>query len=159
MRTFLLAPGALLAVLLLLAPAAAGACTCTNEPTLEQEFASATRVFSGRVLGITPSADENFLEVLFEPLERWKGPLDHGIVVVTGSHDGLCGSRFNVGGDYLVFCRVISYGITLTPMPFTTSCSRTGPLAGNPWISQLPLPVLPVPAAGRTWGSLKVVYR
>jgi hypothetical protein len=44
-------------------------------------------------------------------------------------------------------------------MPFTHSCSRTGPLEGNPWISSLPPPVLPVPSARPTWGAIKLSAR
>lgn len=150
--------GALVAALLA-APVTAAACSCTYEPTLQEEFDSATRVFSGRVLWINPSPYGEWNEVMFEPLERWKGPMDPGIVVVTGSNDGVCGNHFEVGGEYLLFCWVLSYGITLTPMPFTHSCSRTAPLEANPWISLLPPPVLPVSAARPTWGALKTIHR
>lgn len=150
--------GALLAALLLGAPVVAVACSCTNELTLQQEFDSAWLVFSGRVTSIQPDPFGT-LAVFFEPLQRWKGPLDFHQLVVTPLDTSACGFPFEVGQEYLVFANSYNYGITLTPAPFTHLCSRTSPLAGNPYIVALPPPLVTTPAARATWGTLKVRYR
>jgi hypothetical protein len=51
------------------------------------------------------------------------------------------------------------YGITLTPTPFTHLCSRTSLLAGNPYVPDLPAPLVTTPASRPSWGTLKVRYR
>jgi len=150
--------GVILAIALAAAPHAAGACSCTTERTVQQEFDGAWKVFSGRVVSIQPELD-GVLAVFFEPYERWKGSLDHVVKVVTSEDQGSCGYRFTVGGEYLVFGQYSLVGITSTPTAITYSCSRTSPLAGNPYLSQLPPPLLPTPAAVRSWGTLKVRYR
>lgn len=157
MRVPLLA-APLLALTLAAAPRAAGACSCTSTPTLQEEFDGAWKVFSGRVVSIQPELDD-LVAVVFEPHERWKGTLDHLEKVVTPDFDGACRYPFVVGGEYLVFGQYRLVGITYTPRAFTHSCSRTSPLYGNPYVPLLPPPVLPTPAVARSWGTLKVRYR
>lgn len=148
----------LLAFALAAAPRAVGACTCSGTATLQQEFDVAWKVFSGRVVAIQPELD-GLVAVIFEPHERWKGTLEHHEKVVTPEDEGACRYPFVVGGEYLVFGQYRLVGITYTPTAFTHSCSRTSPLYGNPYVSQLPPPLLPTPAAARSWGTLKVRHR
>lgn len=158
MRLPLPAAPILALALVALAPGASRACTCSEPPTLQQEFDGAWKVFSGRVVAIQPELD-GLVAVIFEPYERWKGTLDFYEKVVTPEDEGTCRYRFGVGGEYLVFGRYHLVGITYTPTAFTHSCSRTSPLYGNPYLAQLPPPLLPTPAAARSWGTLKVGYR
>lgn len=153
-------PAAPLLALALVAssPGAIRACTCTEPPTLQQEFDGAWKVFSGRVVAIQPELD-GLVAVIFEPYERWKGTLDYFVKVVTPEHEGVCGYPFAIGGEYLVFGQYHLVGITYTPTAFTHLCSRTSALEGNPYLAQLPPPLLPTPATARSWGTLKVRYR
>lgn len=150
--------GALLAALLLGAPALASACSCTNQLTLQQEFDYAWLVFSGRVTGIQPDPFGT-LVVTFEPLQRWKGPLDFAQIVVTPPNSAACGFPFEPGQEYLVFATMAYYGLTYTPTPFTHLCSRTAPLADNPYLPEMPPPLLTTTAARPTWGALKTIHR
>lgn len=148
----------LLGALLLAVPVAAAACSCTNELTLQQEFDGAWLVFSGRVLEI--QADPfGTLAVQLEPIQRWKGPLQYVQLVVTPVDEAVCGFPFVVGEEYLVFTTMSYYGITYTPTPFTHLCARTSPLAGNPYLADMPPPLVTTPAAPATWGRLKTIYR
>lgn len=148
----------LLAALLLAAPVAATACSCTNELTLQQEFDAAWVVFSGRVLQVQPDPFGT-LAVYLEPIQRWKGPLEYVQLVVTPLDEAVCGFPFVVGGEYLVFGNLSYYGITYTPAPFTHLCARTSPLAGNPYLAEMPPPLVTTPAARASWGRLKTIYR
>jgi hypothetical protein len=144
----------LLTALLLLAPASALACSCTNNLTLEQEFGYAAGVFSGRVIAINPVPDDpNTVLVTLDPITRWKGPLEGPQVVATPANEAICGFPFLVGEEYLVFWTSYQH------VPYTHLCSRTSLLANNSDVPQLPTPQLPVPAAARSWGALKTIYR
>lgn len=147
---------ALLAALLA-TPRSAAACSCTNNLTLQQEFDYASVVFSGRVLEIQPGFD-NMLEVRFEPLQRWKGPLHSAQLVVTPLDTAACGFPFEVGEEYLVFTTGMFYGVA-SHAEFTHLCSRTSLLAGNPHLPGLPPPLATTPAARPSWGTLKIAYR
>ena len=158
MRRFPWGPAALLAASLVASPLPASACSCTNNLTTMEEFGYARTVFSGRVLSVEPNAYGQ-LTVEFQPIDRWKGPLEYVPYVFTPENDGVCGYHFEVGQEYLVFVTVTYVGITYTPVPFTHLCSRTSPLEGNPYVAELPPPLLPVPATRSAWGTLKVRYR
>jgi hypothetical protein len=146
------------AALVAAGPRPAAACSCTNELTLQQEFDGAWVVFSGRVLEI--NADPfGTLAVRMDPIQRWKGSLAPGQIVVTPVNEAVCGFPFVVGEEYLVFGLYYAYGITYTPTPYTHLCSKSGLLADNPYLAQLPPPLLPTPAARPTWGALKIGYR
>lgn len=148
----------LLAAGLVASPLPAFACSCTNNLTTQQEFDYAYSVFSGRVLSVQPNAYGS-LVVEFQPIDRWKGPLEYVPYVFTPPNSAVCGYDFVVGQEYLVFVTITYVGVTYTPAWFTHLCSRTSPLDGNPYLSELPPPILPVPAARSAWGSLKVRYR
>ena len=62
-----------LACVVCIAPRAAHGCSCTNNLTLQEEFDSATGVFSGRVLSVTPSYVPELNWVVLQPITRWKG--------------------------------------------------------------------------------------
>ena len=144
---------ATIALVFLLRPMAAGACSCTFDHTLMEEFDLTSAVFGGTVTNIQTAANGYDLLVTLTPTVRWKGGFDDPVQVTTGANSGVCGVSFMVGESYLVF----AYG---SQSPFVTfSCTRTGPLVGNPLVSQLPPPVLPVPTRATTWGAVKSSYR
>ena len=148
------------ATLVALVPTPALACSCTNNLTLDQEFAAAGSVFSGRVSAIAPSPDPSYLAVQFEPITRWKGTLDATPVVLTPPNEGVCGFPFQVGLEYLVFASVYAIGVPPSaPVYYTHLCSRTGLLAGHPDLPNLPPPLVPTAVRARTWGALKGIYR
>jgi hypothetical protein len=148
----------LLAAAIVAVPVAAPACSCTNNLTTAQEFDYAWMVFSGRVLAVQPDPFGS-LTVVLEPIQRWKGPLGYQQVVVTPDNPGTCGYLFEIGKEYLVFATMTYYGLTLTPTPFTHLCSRTSLLAGNPYLAELPPPLVTTAASRPSWGTLKVRYR
>jgi hypothetical protein len=158
MRRIPWGPAALLAACLAASPLSASACSCTNNLTTQQEFDYAYAVFSGRVLSVQPNAYGQ-LTVVFQSIDRWKGPLDYESYVFTPPDASVCGYHFVVGQEYLVFVTISYVGITYTPVWFTHLCSRTSPLEGNPYIAELPPPLLPVPTTRSAWGTLKVRYR
>jgi hypothetical protein len=158
MRRFPWALAALLAACLTASPLPASACSCTNNLTTQQEFDYAWKVYSGRVLSVQTDLSGNLI-VGVVPIDRWKGPIDYTEVVVTPPNEAVCGFPFEVGQEYLIFATVTYTGITYTPTPFTHLCSRTGLLAGNPYLSELPPPLLPTPTRRTAWGTLKVRYR
>ena len=90
MRRFPWGPAALLVACLVTSPRAASACSCTNNLTTQQEFDYARTVFSGRVLSVEPNAYGQ-LTVVFEPIDRWKGPLEYFPYVFTPENGGVCG--------------------------------------------------------------------
>ena len=62
-----------------------------------------------------------------------------------------------VASEYLVFA-FESYAVGSTPF-FTHLCSRTSPLADNPYVPLLGPPLLPTGASPTTWGAIKLLYR
>ena len=147
----------LLAAAVLLAPPRALACSCTNNHTVMEEYDAASTLFAGTVTNIQPAGDGLNYMVTLNPTIRWKGGLDSPAQVLTGLNDGVCGFHFVVGEDYLVFAfNTLFNG---QPALFTHSCSMDGLLAGNTIVPQLPPPVQPVPTLGRSWGTLKTLYR
>jgi len=140
---------------IVLRPLDAHACTCTWDLTTIEEFNSAVAVFAGTVTGIEPAGDGYNVIVTLTPTVRWKGGFDDPVQTLTGMNDGLCGVHFVVGESYLVF----AWNSGGQPVFFTHSCSRTGLLAGNPTVSELPPPQQPVPTRMKTWGALKTFYR
>lgn len=139
---------------------ASAACICPPTPTVSEAFNSAFAIFSGRVLSTRPDIFSlSRTVVILQPYTRWEGPLGDPMGVLVENAEADCGYVFVVGGEYLVYGELTYTGLTYTPAVLVTSCSRTAPLAGNPDLALLPPPVLPVPARGRTWGTLKSAYR
>jgi hypothetical protein len=137
-------------------PRTAAACSCTNELTLQQEFGFANAVFSGRVVSVDPVGDGFHVLAVLEPIARWKGGIGPTVGVLTPENQGICGFPFEIGGEYLVFA-FESYAVGSTPF-FTHSCSRTSPLADNPYVPLLGPPLLPTGASPTTWGAIKLLY-
>ena len=152
-------PAIVIVAIVAFAPAAVRACSCSNQLTLEEEFANAVGVFSGTVLAIDASYLSNRSFVTFRPIARWKGGLGDPMVVATPDSPVICGYPFVVGQDYVVFYSITYIGVTYTPVAFAHLCSRTSALADNPYVPQLPPPLLPTPVRNATWGSLKTHYR
>ena len=152
------------AVVLLIGPAwpalASAACICPPSPTVSEAFNSAHAVFSGRVLSTQPDLFSlTRTVVILQPYTRWKGALSEPMGVLVENSGADCGYAFAVGGEYLVYGDLTYTGLTYSPATLVTSSSRTAPLADNPDLALLPPPVLPVPARGRAWGTLKSLYR
>jgi hypothetical protein len=148
---------AALAFAVLLRPIESHACSCTFDHTVMEEFNIATAVFAGTVTNIQPAGDGTNVLVTMTPTIRWKGGFDDPVQVITGMNDGVCGVHFVVGESYLVFAFNTTY--SGQPAFFTHSCTRTGVLANNPTVSDLPPPQQPVPTRLKTWGALKTSYR
>lgn len=150
----------LLPALLLVAPASALACSCTNNLTLEQEFGYAAGVFSGRVISVDPVPNDPYtVLVTLDPITRWKGPLEGPQVVATPADEAICGYPFLVGEEYLVFWTYANAGPYYPHVPYTHLCSKTSPLPDNGYVPLLPSPEQTVQARPRSWGALKTIYR
>jgi hypothetical protein len=122
-----------------------------------QEFGYAAAVFAGTVTDIQPVGDGVNEVVTMTPTIRWKGGFDDPVLVVTGLNGGVCGFPFAIGESYLVFASNTVYAGN--PAFFTHLCAKTGVLANNPYVSELPPPLQPVPTSLKTWGALKSFYR
>ena len=133
------------------------ACSCTNDPTLEEQVASASMVFSGLVTDIQPAGDKSNVLVTITPLRRWKGGLDNPVLVATGMDVGVCGVTFVVGSEYLVFAYPVQ--IAGQQRPFTHSCTRTALAENNPDVTNLGPPLIPTAVRSLTWGGVKLAWR
>src|SRR5690348_7718865 len=102
-------------------PAAGRACECTNNLTLDQEFAGTPLLLSGIVTSITPQGEGLYEIVTLTPLQRWKGGLDDPMQVETALNTAICGYPFQVGVAYLVFATPLTPGA----MPWADLCRRT----------------------------------
>ncbi len=146
---------AIFAIAIVLRPIDSHACSCTFDHTVMEEFDIAVAVFAGTVTNIQPSADGYNLVVTITPTIRWKGGFDDPVQVLTPLNGAVCGYEFVVGESYLVF----AFNSGGQPPFFTHLCSRTGLLANNSTVPQLPPPQHPVPTRMKTWGALKTFYR
>ena len=133
------------------------ACTCTNEPTLAQEFESAAAVFTGRVTAIQPAGDGFNVIVTLTPLLRWKGGLDDPVILATPENAGICGYAFEIAREYLVFAW--PYSISGQETIFTHLCSRTASAEGNQDIPNLGSPLVPTAVRAMSWGGVKRAWR
>jgi hypothetical protein len=113
--------------------AAAGtslACSCvaTREPVKTQvsnAYKDSTAIFSGKVTSIEQTADGNTYVIKFAVKDTWKGTAGAEITVRTATQSSMCGYRFEIGKEYLVY----SYG-TVEALG-VANCSRTAWMPGN----------------------------
>lgn len=93
-----------LCLALILAPAAADACSCIGPfpPPLEA-LAEADAVFFGEVLDVTQPEGSFDVEATFLVHAVWKGPIQSTLTVRTPSTTAGCGFPFSEGQDYLVY--------------------------------------------------------
>lgn len=146
---------AILAIAIVLRPTDSHACSCTYDRTVMEEFNFAVAVFGGTVTSVEDAGSYDNLLVTLTPTIRWKGGFDDPVQVLTPMNGAICGFDFVVGESYLVFAS--NYGGQ--PIFFTHLCSRTGLLAGNSTVAELPPPQQPVPTHTKTWGAVKTFYR
>jgi hypothetical protein len=97
---------------LLLVPAAAHACTCTQRP-LEENYAGADVVFAGRIVANEfPGPPQETWRVTVRVTEVWRGdcvsPEADGLVILESYDGATCGlaDQFSVGEDWVLFCEL-----------------------------------------------------
>lgn len=107
----------LCAALLLCLPNVAAACSCalpplskTEKQLIKLERKKSQAVFSGEVTEIIipklPSGEESWTaEVRFKVLQTWKGTKSATVTVFTANVCCICGYKFEVGEQYLVYAR------------------------------------------------------
>jgi hypothetical protein len=107
--------------------AAAGtslACSCvaTRESVKTQvsnAYKDSTAIFSGKVTAIEQTADGNTYVVKFAVKDTWKGAGGTEITVRTETQSSMCGYRFALGREYVV------YAYQSTNTLGVNNCSRT----------------------------------
>lgn len=152
------APILLLSLLgLLVAPAAADACSCVGGTPLCQSFWTTDVVFSGEVISIgsTPNPYGGQYPahrlVRLKVLDAFRGGVQGVVEVATGAGGGDCGYNFIQGMTYLVYAHAGKSGLS------TSICSRTRVLsqAGED-LAYIRGAMQQPSAAGRVFG--RVVY-
>jgi FlgD Ig-like domain len=116
-------------------PTPAESCTC-YQITPAETFARATFVFVGTVVAeelpssmTNTSADKGGWR--FTVSRGWKGAPTEEVTIYSGLDTGMCGYRFEVGDEYLVYAYVVTNTSgnwpegTQFPVLATASCSRT----------------------------------
>ncbi len=84
------------------------ACSCLA-PTgklktqVTNAYKGAVAVFSGKVVSVEKSADENYWIVKFAVQDSWKGIGGTEITVRTATSSAMCGYQFEDGKEYLVY--------------------------------------------------------
>lgn len=108
------------------------ACSCTELPSIEEEFDRSQAVFSGKVIRISENEsmkDYKTKSVLFEVTNTWKGVKQSQIIIRTGQGGGDCGINFIEGVDYLVYAYESDmYGAKEL---VTNICDRTNKLSAS----------------------------
>lgn len=111
----------------LAAAAPAHACTCAPPGPPAAELAAADAVFSGRVISVEATRQEDRfprLTVRFALAEVWKGLPEGEVATVTTAGDSAaCGYHFEPGEEYLVYAQEGDPGSLSTGL-----CTRTSPL-------------------------------
>lgn len=126
-RTCWLLP--LVALIAVLAPARADACTCVVGAPVCDTFWKTDVVFAGEVLEIAPipnPSGRQFMahkRVRFRVDQSWRGAVEGTVEITTGAGGGDCGYGFEKGERYLVYASARDGGLS------TSICSRTRPLA------------------------------
>lgn len=100
-------------------PVPASACSCMTQ-SIEDARASATAIFEGRVVSITP--EPGTLVVTFAVTQAWGGVEHEQLVLRTAESSVSCGYEFAVGRTYLVYAGGEHGALT------ASLCSRTAPI-------------------------------
>jgi hypothetical protein len=121
-------PPLLFAVAFLLRPESAAACSCVPNGPPCQDYWKAAAVFRGRVEAIAsePTSGRDPFPpklVRFTVLERFVGIDDSEATVSTPGGGGMCGYRFTLNREYIVYAEKGSNGRLMTSI-----CSRTAPV-------------------------------
>ncbi|WP_313894375.1 hypothetical protein [Psychrobacillus sp.] len=111
-------------------PATSYACSCIAPPSAQEELASSSAVFTGKVIDMLDVNKHNLTQssadpiaFLFEVDEAWKGVTQSQVVVSTERDSASCGFPFTVNNEYLVYAQEIDGELK------GTICSRTTDLA------------------------------
>lgn len=105
MRRAVLLCGIIASVLWFTPPRSVFACDYSPPGPPDAELAKAVAVFVGRVVQIDrsgPSINDALL-VTFQVSTVWKGPREHTLAVWTYGNSALCGVKFDLGQQYLVY--------------------------------------------------------
>jgi hypothetical protein len=141
-----------------LSPIQALACTCLDYP-LRDAWRDAEAVFSGWIVSISPASETGYLDVEVHVTTVWKGVKTSTVHVYTWETEAGCGYTFLVGEEYLIFGdRATVVG---NPPIWTHLCTYNRPMDSAQWIIDRLRPPLDgsVPVEGRSWGTLKSMYR
>jgi len=135
-------------------PGSAQVCDCPAPRPVADELAASAAVFSGRVLAIdVVGTGDLALRVLFERYDCWKGAPDPQVQVYTART--VCGYRFQLGVQYLVYATLEPPNVLLT----IDLCTRTGFLVrAGADLAALGTPVCTVAVTPSTWGAVKRLY-
>ncbi len=109
------------AAISLYSPTASLGCSCEMSGSALEELEMVDAVFSGSVIEIIIEENE-LLVIKFDVIDTWKGVEGKEITVSTGSHDGICGYKFQMNKDYLVYA---AYGFYEAKRLGVIICSRT----------------------------------
>lgn len=113
-------------------PSRAGACSCAESPSVEDELERSQAVFSGKVLEIRENRNligARTKSVLFEVANTWKGVKQSQIIIKTGQGGGDCGIDFIEGVEYLVYAHESDmYGAKSL---VSIMCDRTNKLSSS----------------------------
>ena len=101
----------LIVVFLIVASVAAAACSCGPEADIEQALGDAAAVFAGRVIALELVPDPNpavgismeQLRVTVSVHSTWKGEIENLATVTTAFTCCVCGFRFEIGEEYLIY--------------------------------------------------------
>lgn len=108
-------------------PSIAGACSCAERPSVQEEFERSKAVFSGKVVDIEERRSlkgYTVKSVLFDVTNTWKGVEQSQIIITTGQGHGDCGYDFTKGKEYVVYAyESTMYGAKSL---VTTMCDLTG---------------------------------
>ena len=117
----------LVLVIVFFKPIPTAACSCIMPPPADIALSEADAVFSGEVLEVNKSKENNGKTIVFKVGETWKGIDSTNISIFTGNDSASCGIDFTVGKEYLVYAHTLdSTGESILS---TTLCDRTAELA------------------------------
>jgi hypothetical protein len=123
------------------------ACSCiiptTNDlgELVEKAYINSEVVFSGKVIEI--NRKQNFVNVKFKVEKSWKNISKKEVSITTGTNDGDCGYKFEVGKKYLVYTHDKNsslYSESNTNFLITSICTRTALLKSNEdvaWLNKI----------------------
>jgi hypothetical protein len=94
-------------ILLLSASESSFACSCAPNPKplkgqVKDAFVESTAIFSGEVISVTPSSEQQ-VTVKLKVGKSWKGKPAEEITLTTASNSAMCGYGFEAGKTYLVY--------------------------------------------------------
>lgn len=111
-------------------PSTSYACSCVEPNSVKEEFKQSSAVFSGKAIKIVDKnksmfgqSSADFLAVVFEVDDSWKGIDQKQVVVYTERSSASCGFEFTLNNNYLVYAYEVDGQLRVS------LCSRTSPLS------------------------------